>query len=148
VDHAVLDLALPRYRDLLAEGGPGALPARTAAARASWQSAGPHEPGTRHFLELLQALPEAMTIERHTTRIADEHLVLEVSGRLARSGSPLRLRVWLGMTDIFGPRPPGHWPILQRALGEDQIVVYAGHAGIGENFRLARIEQSTGVTHA
>jgi hypothetical protein len=148
VDHAVTDLALPRFRALLAEGGPGALATHAVAAQEAWAAAPPREPGTRAYLALLAELREVMTIERHTTTIVDEHLLTEVHGRLAGSGSPLRLRVWLGLTDVFGPRPPRHWPILRQALGEDQIVVYVGHAGIGENVRLANIEQHTGVSHA
>jgi hypothetical protein len=89
-----------------------------------------------------------MSLERHAARVEGGYLVTEIGGRLKRSGRPLRVRVWLGMTDIFGPRPPQHWPILRRGLAEDQIVVYWGHAGIGENFRLSQIEQHVGISHA
>ena len=70
-----------------------------------------------------------------------------MTGRLRQSGRPLRVRLWLGLTDVFGPTPPAHWRILRRALVEDQLVVYWGHSGIGENFRLAQIERHLGVSH-
>jgi hypothetical protein len=115
----------------------------------TWQEKPPRESGTGAYLALLGELAgEMMKVERHATTVDDGYLVTEVSGRLARSGRRLRVRVWLGMTDIFGPTPPRHWRILQKALVEDQMVVYWGHAGIGENFRLAQIEQHLGLSHA
>jgi hypothetical protein len=149
VDHAVTSLELPRWQALLGEGQGEALAARTASARKAWEGGPPRESGTGAYLDLLGELAGGlMKVERHAARVEDGYLVTEVSGRLARSGRPLRVRVWLGMTDIFGPTPPRHWRILQKALVEDQLVVYWGHAGIGENFRLAQIEQHLGLGHA
>src|SRR5207247_1003866 len=131
VDHAVTDLEVARWQALLGEGGAGQLPARATAALGRWDAGPLREPGTRSYLELLRALGEVMAIERHRTTAEGGALVTEVSGKLTQSGRPVRVRLWLGLTDLFGPRPPAHWPALRRALAEDQIVVYWGHAGIG-----------------
>jgi hypothetical protein len=148
VDHGVKDLDPARWRALLGESSAGELPARATSALVDWDARPPHEPGTRSYLGLLEELRGVMNIDRHTAAVDDGYLVTEVRGHLKRSGRAARVRVWLGMTDVFGPLPPRHWRILRRALAEDQIVVYWGHAGIGENFRLAQIEQHLGLSHA
>ena len=51
------------------------------------------------------------------------------------------------MTDIFGPVPPRHWEIARRALAEDNVIIYAGHSGIGENLRLKRLEDNLNLSH-
>jgi hypothetical protein len=102
------------------------------------------EGGTRSFLEVLRDLGQIVAIDRHHSAVDDGFLVVDVEGRLRTSARPLHVRLCLGLTDLFGPVPPRHWRILQRALTEDQVVVYWGHSGIGENFRLAQIEQHLG----
>jgi hypothetical protein len=146
-DHAVTDPQLSRWRAHLDGGGGAPLPDRAAAALEAWTTQPAREGGTGSYLRLLEELRAVMSVERHASAIDDGYLLTEVEGRLLRSGRPLRLRAWLGLTDIFGPRPPRHWRILRRALAEDQIVIYFGHAGIGENFRLAQIEQHLGLSH-
>jgi hypothetical protein len=148
VDHAVAALELPRFRSLLGASAQGELPARATTALEAWSEAPPHEPGTRAYLEVLEELRQVMNVERHAATIEEGALVTEVSGRLKSSGRALRVRLWLGPTDMFGPVPPLHWQTLRRALAEDQIIVYWGHAGIGENFRLAQIEKHVGLSHA
>ena len=46
---------------------------------------------------------------------------MEARGRLKQSNRPMIMHLWLGMTDIFGPRAPQHWRILERALAENQV---------------------------
>jgi hypothetical protein len=145
VSHAVTDLELPRWQALLGDGGTGALPARAAEALAGWRAAGAKDSGTGEYLALLEKLGSVMAVDRHATSVEGGNLLTEVTGRLTRSGRSLRVRVALGLTDVFGPVPPQHWTVLRRALAEDQMVIYWGHAGIGENFRLAQIERNLGL---
>jgi hypothetical protein len=142
VDHSVTDLKLPEWRALLGDSGD-----LTSRAASALEQPPTKERGTRSFVDALKEIRALMTVEKFATKIDDGYLVVELNGRLKLSNRPLRARVWLGLTDIFGPTPPHHWRILRQALAEDQIVIYYGHSGIGENFRLAQIEKNLGISH-
>ncbi len=144
-DHRVVDPKLDRWRARLGAAHSSVLAARAKAALDAAPAS--IEGGTRSFLELLAALGEVMRIEGHTSRLEDGYLTVEVNGQLLGSQRPLRLRVWLGLTDVFGPVPPRHFAILRRAIVEDEVVIYWGHSGIGENFRLSQIEANAHITH-
>jgi hypothetical protein len=143
-NHGMTDLKLALWRDRL-EGGD--ITARATQALQEWSSQHPRDAGTANFLAALADLRAVVEVERHRTFLDGEYLVSEVEGQLKQSGRRLRARLWLGLTDIFGPKPPQHWRILRQALAEDQIVLYVGHSGIGENFRLAQLEQHLGISH-
>jgi len=101
----------------------------------------PRERGTAKFLALLADLPEVMGVEAGRVVVEGAYLRADLDGRLARSRRPVHVSAFVGLTDIFGPTPPQHFALLRRALETDDVIVYAGHSGIGENFRLARIEE-------
>jgi hypothetical protein len=148
VDHKALDLQPGFWEGLLGQAGDGSLPERARLARRRWERAPVREIGTRNFLELLDELRRVVKVTSHQTRSDGEALLVEVRGALRASRRQVRLRFWLGLTDVFGPRPPTHWRVLRRALADDQVVVYWGHSGIGENLRLSRIEQHLNLSHA
>ncbi len=106
------------------------------------------ERGTLKLLQLLVDLGQIATVRAPVATVEDGFLRVVVEGTLKRSGRALKLTAWLGLTDIFGPVPPRHWAILRRAVATDQVVIYAGHSGLGENFRLARIEENLKLAHA
>jgi hypothetical protein len=143
-DHTVLDPRLSNWLELIGSAADGTLSDRAGAALKEHP---PKDSGTQSFLMVLAEAKNQIDLERHTTTIDGEHLMVELHGRLKLSRRLLRARVWLGLTDIFGPKPPNHWRILRRGLAEDHIVVYWGHSGIGENFPLAQIEKHLNVTH-
>ena len=146
-DHTVTDPQLATWRTLLGDASDGELPVRASSALVAWARGKQMESGTRSFLKVLEELSSVMRIARHKSTLDDGYLLVEVNGTLVKSGRPIRVRVYLGLTDIFGPVPPKHWRLLRRALTEDQIVAYWGHSGIGENFRLAQIEKNLAVPH-
>ena len=136
----VLEHAWPRfdYPELAAHLGAGVaeLPERASAAMV-----GPHrrEFGQGNFLQLLRGLPSVMQLTGYSASAVAGFLQVEVRGVLRRSGRPIHLSAHLGITDVLGPTAPHHWPILYRALTSADIIVYGGHSGVGENFRLSRI---------
>jgi hypothetical protein len=144
-NHAVTDLELDSYRDQLGDGGPGELPMR---ALKIVDRSPIREGGTRSFLGVLADLDSTMSVSHHRSIVENGYLLVEVEGALKASARPVRVRFWLGHTDLFGPVVPGHFSILRRAIAEDRVVVYWGHSGIGENFRLAQIEKHVGISHA
>jgi len=145
VDHATVDLLPDWWKDQLGDGAGAALQARAAQAS---KRAAQLEGGTRGLLSVIDELPRVMDIERHRSLVEEGSLVVEVTGKLHHSARPLVLRLALAFTDVFGPVKPRHFGLLRRALSEDQLVVYWGHSGIGENFRLAQIEAHAQASHA
>ncbi len=110
-------------------------------------------PSRREFgegilLKLLTDLPTVMTLTRYRASVQGAYLRVDVDGTLDRSGRALQLHAFVGVTDVLGPTPPRHWPILRAALKSDDIIVYAGHSGVGENFRLQRILDDAKLTAA
>lgn len=147
LDHTVTGLDLPRWRAALGEGR-DTLATVAAAAQKVEAAERVHERGLAMWLLSIAELGKLLTGVEHKTTIEGEYLVAEISGKLAQSQQPIRLRVVLGMTDVFGPKPPAHWRYLERGLVEDDVVLYWGHSGIGENFRLAQIGRHLARTPA
>ncbi len=108
-------------------------------ALAARKGSKPHEYGESILLKLLADLPSVITPTRYRASVQGDYLRVDVDGTLDRSGRALKLHAFVGVTDVLGPTPPHHWPILRAGLKSDDIVVYAGHSGVGENFRLQRI---------
>ena len=97
------------------------------------------EYGEGILLKLLSDLPLVMSLTGYRTSLQNGYLRVDVDGTLDRSGRTLKLHAFVGVTDVLGPTPPRHWSILRNGLKTDDIIVYAGHSGVGENFRLKRI---------
>ena len=124
----------PALAKLLAVGHDD-LPQKVAAA-----TRGPErrEFGEGILLHLLADLPSVMKLSRYSATVQGNYLRVDVDGALKHSGRALRLHAFVGVTDVLGPTRPRHWPILRAGLKTSDVVVYAGHSGVGENFdRLA-----------
>lgn len=148
LDHRVLEPSYASWVERLGEGrGASELARRVAGARHELARSAERERGLRMLLETLGEIGATIDVERHQSRVDDGYLVVEILGRLSHGGHAIRLRLVLGLTDVLGPRPPGHWRFLRDALLEDHVVVYWGHSGVGENFRLAQIEQHLRLDH-
>lgn len=148
LDHEVTALALDAWRERIGQGHDTLADHAKDAQRAFDEGGAPRERGLGMLLLTLRELVKMIDDIDHTTTLDGEYLTVEVNGRYKQSGARLRLRLVLGMTDVFGPKPPAHWRYLQRGLASDDLVVYWGHSGIGENFRLAQIEKNLGQTPA
>ena len=61
------------------------------------------------------------------------NLVFEIRGKVKDSQRPVSIRVFWGATDTLSPSTPKHWPILKDALAQDDMIIYSGHSGLGEN---------------
>jgi len=120
----------------------GTLAAKVKAARSVWRALPHRERGTGMLLQFLDEIGEVAAVTGHDSALEADLLRVTVRGKLRRSGRPMRLQIFLGMTDVFGPKPPHHWVALRRGLVEDQAVFYWGHSGIGENVRLGQIAKN------
>ena len=149
LDHTVTSLDYAAWQTKLGQGR-GILDERARAARTSFTDSRVHERGMAMLLLTLDELVKLLDDIEHRTTVEGTaelpYLVTEVKGRFRKSGAPVQLRFVLGMTDVFGPKPPAHWQYLWRGLVEDDVVLYWGHSGIGENFRLAQIGRHLGKT--
>lgn len=99
--------------------------------------------GTVQFLDFLAALPSALHVRERQVRTDPAGVAVTVHGTLRGSGRPLTLRAHLTETDFLGLLPPRHVPLLVRALGEADVLVYAGHSGLGLNFAVEKLSQGS-----
>jgi hypothetical protein len=134
LDYHASDLGLETLREKLGRGKDPAARARALIAEQAYE-----ERGELFLLRYLASLDQLVDFRSFESAIEDGSLAITVEGTLRRSGRAVTLRNYVGLTDIFGLSPPRHWPILRRALARDAVVIYAGHSGIGENFRLSQI---------
>ena len=147
LDHAVTDLRFDEWLAFL-DGGGGNGTINPARIRSLLGSDRVHERGTEKFLRLLSDLDNVMRPTAYRGSVERGYLRVDVTGTLRSSRRPIVLHAYVGPTDIFGPAPPAHWPILRKALATDHLLIYAGHSGIGENLRLAQIEKNLSLDHA
>src|SRR5262249_26510627 len=82
-------------------------------------------------LRYLASLAELLEPAGYSATIEGDALAVTVEGTLKRSRRKITLHGYTALTDIFGPRPPAHWPILRLALARDPIVIHPGHSGLG-----------------
>lgn len=70
-----------------------------------------------------------------------------VRGKIPRSLVPVEVTVDLMETDFLAPAPyvPMHIPWIAQALQQQDVLLYAGHSGLGENLSVARLVQALGV---
>lgn len=95
--------------------------------------------GSRYAIDFLLHLESFL--EKKSMRFRYHQPVLTIDGKAGQKR--LRLRFFFGPTDLLVKTPPEHWAIAKQALEEDDILVYNGHSGLGENFRFENIEQFT-----
>jgi len=142
LDHDVTQPDVEGLRAELAEGAP--LAERVRDARATEN---PRERAVRQLLQLLTDLPSVVTVTSHTTALQDGYLRLTLQGTFKRSGRLVRMHLFHGLTNVFGPVPPNHWAIARQAITTEHVVIYVGHSGIGENLKLSQIEKHLQVPH-
>lgn len=121
------------------------LPAVAAEARrvlrglsAPGLAAGPwRDPSSGMLLETLAEIRRRAGDELgFRLREREQHLEIRVTLPHERE-----LHVFWGPTDALGKVPPRHYAFLARALGADDVLVYAGHASLGQSL-LPRTEHA------
>jgi hypothetical protein len=143
MDHPVTQ---PDVTGLAAELAPGQPLTRRVSA--ALQRPQPHERAANLMLNLLWGLRVVMDLGSHAVEVADGNLLITLHGTLKRSGRAVDMRVHYGLSNVFGPVPPTHWKEARHALTQQQVILYVGHSGIGENLRLSRIEENLHLDHA
>lgn len=89
------------------------------------------DPSSTMLLETLSAIRRRSVNDPEfdfSLKNRKDFLELEISFARDR-----RLRIFWGPTDVLGNIPARHESFMSRALAEDDIVVYAGHASLGQS---------------
>jgi hypothetical protein len=70
-----------------------------------------------------------------------------ITGKIPRSLVPVEVKVDLMETDFLAPAPyvPMHIPWIAQALQQQDVLLYAGHSGLGENLSVAKLVQALGA---
>ena len=67
------------------------------------------EPGLYNFLKFVFLLPTKMSMKTWSTQIDKNHLVMLIDGNLKQSKAPIKIRAYIGPTDLLDDTPPEHW---------------------------------------
>lgn len=102
--------------------------------------------GTSTYLQFIDSVRKMIKTTTTNVKIDGDYTLTELSGTLPVSGRPVKLRLILGPTDIFSVTKTGHWKWIPDALENDDVVVYAGHSGLGENFNLSRAKDELKIS--
>lgn len=95
--------------------------------------------GSLYAIDFLSNLHHVFEGSELRYRWENDWRVLHLEG--AAGGKRVKLRYYFGPTDLLAGEPPAHWRLAADALGTDDLVVYNGHSGLGENFARRNIEK-------
>lgn len=105
------------------------------------------ERGALYFGRFLSQLTKILNIRSTTYEEIPHGIVLNIHGDFRKSGKKISLNVFYGPTDVLDGFPPAHWSFLADAIKQDDVLVYNGHSGLGENVSLKNItSNSTGLS--
>lgn len=96
--------------------------------------------GSYYALDFLLRLDGVMEVES----VRNEGALTSLEGKLRGNGRSARVRFFFGPTDLLVSVKPEHWELSGDALENDDVIVYNGHSGLGENFKLSNIEELGG----
>ncbi|CAN5489353.1 hypothetical protein BH10BDE1_BH10BDE1_22930 [soil metagenome] len=95
---------------------------------------------SRQFFWFLNRISDVAFISSKNVETTHDSLIVTIRGRFKKSERPYVLRAFLGPTDLYGPVTPTHWQQTLTSMMSDDVFIYAGHSGLGENLRIARIQ--------
>jgi hypothetical protein len=101
------------------------------------------EIGLRHFQEFTEEMAGIIDNPFVIKTRKKNTLLQSIKGRLHESGKKIHLTTSFGPTDIFSNTPAEHWTTARNGLQTDDLVIYAGHSGLGENMSVENIEKHT-----
>ena len=107
------------------------------------RSASEVDRGSMYFADFLRGLPEVFNITGITTQVDRDTFLADIKGKLGGSGRELILKISFGPTDVLSKPEPQHWNTLAAALANDDIVLYNGHSGLGENTSIKSLTHAT-----
>jgi|GEM_PF-6864201 len=94
---------------------------------------------SRQFLWMWSHLADVADIVEVSFEPGEKHLLATAKGKYKVGGKKFILRAYLGPTDLYGPIEPEHWVETLRGMLNDDVFIYAGHSGLGENLRTGRL---------
>jgi len=97
-----------------------------------------------NFVSQIQSVSEISGLKTMKT---GTHLLVQIDGRYRANDQKFSLEIYWGPTDIFAPQAPEHWNFLNRNTSTSQLLVYAGHSGLGMNFTKGIRSQPNQVKH-
>jgi hypothetical protein len=113
---------------------------------ATFPQSDPVDPGTSNLIQFLRALDSHLATEGIRITSIPEDDILVVEGALKNTLKKVKVRIFYGETDVLTTASPQYWKSLADSLQNDDIVLYSGHSGLGENMKLENIYQSTKLT--
>lgn len=105
-----------------------------------------NDSGAEYFRDYVEGLPALLAPGSGTVE-ADAALgVLRLRGTLRRSSRRVEVSLFYGPTDLLTTKDVKHWPPLLDFLERGDILAYTGHAGLGENVKVANLLKEMKLT--
>lgn len=86
------------------------------------------DPSVYVFLTFYKELKKLSNISKETLDFNDDHLIIQIDGKLKLSHKDFSIKFFIGPT---GKRNPKHFSFLKDAFTESDLIYYVGHSGMG-----------------
>ena len=106
----------------------------------------PIDQGSTNIVWFVRTLSDLLSPGTEKLSIEAKDSLLIVEAKLAKSQRDVRVRIYFGLTDLLTNADAEYWKSLAYGLGHDDVVLYTGHSGLGENMKLSHLLAATGLT--
>ena len=93
------------------------------------------------LFDTLNDVAELIKVDALVFEPRSSHFELKIQGRLKVNQQKLVLRIYWGNTGFEQGASSPHWSALLSAYRSDDILIYSGHSGMGENLSRAQAER-------
>lgn len=99
----------------------------------------PLDPGSDNVTTFVRELPTLIFSKSASITADADNGILTIESHLAKSAKSVRIEIYFGQTDVLTVAEPSYWRAVSSALAHDDVVLYAGHSGLGENLKLTNV---------
>lgn len=93
--------------------------------------------GSEYLMGFIKGLKFVVNVKK--IQIKPESQQITIDGKLKNNKRAIQISLFFGYTDVLGKSKAEHWNVLKTALIESDFIMYNGHSGLGENFKIDNI---------
>ena len=105
-----------------------------------------NDSGAEYFRDFVNGLSDLVIANTSTVKANQQTGVLTLTGKLRRSTRPVELSLFYGQTDLLTTNAVQHWQPFLSFLEQGDILIYMGHAGLGENVKVDNLMKALKLT--
>lgn len=105
-----------------------------------------NDSGAEYFRDFVNGVSDLVIPNTSTVEADQPTGVLTLRGKLRRSGRAVEISLFYGQTDLLTTTAVQHWKPFLSFLEHGDILIYMGHAGLGENVRVDNLMKALKLT--